>query len=662
MKHIKRVKTSVATLLLGDNQIHRIPVVAISFIPPKGMTLASWDDEGTGIIPRYEIIDIIPVVDEAENTLVEMIFREKMGPEDEESIEYKVIVPIHTVVLAQSLSLINESFNIIVLNPSVTKQSDDQVVELTDICISINFPINNEEIYQDIVDKLSVLIDAQFVEPLHSAAVAQDAGYYAISEPLRRSQMAIMPLLSALSQDDAKTLMRVMALEPILDNFHLRNHNQNPDVNVGEYAKVIESMEDIENYTAPEIPEDIEYMSTFEYSILDNMTDAMENHLKVNEPHARDRSYYRDVTLLVLLTNVKAVYENSQTDDFLTNLNLVEEESIEDSSVPLNREFMDIVRNDGMDDIFAEIDPKEIERTESEIEWASDVQKWNQSPEEYWPENMGKVETHLRSAENSEIYFDIMKRSYASAEEFRSLVSQYGLGKVFTSLILKTAINLSKYTSVIHKMDNDTPSTLIATHWINQPDDDYIWELPALSYDLASYDVSTFVTLLQYIKNNTAGYMSVALHGLAQKVLEEGWDRTNLEWHLSEYTGMPEEYQKMFLEFASAIDEVEIDPKEIDINNIENKAELDHYIASKGIHHYIHSEGFSLEGTSNMVAYSFPALADIHVQTLPPVPVEGEDGEERKVAMGSTEWKKYRVNYIETMLGSIVNNVERKAI
>lgn len=663
MKHIKRVKTSVATLLLGSNHIHRIPVVAISFIPPKGMLVASEDDEGNIMIPKYEITDIIPVEDAAENTLVEMVFSEKpMADEDTEGyspVEYKVTVPIHTVVLAQALSLINESFNIIALNHATAPQKDSEAVELNHICLTINFPSDNEEIYQDIQDKLSTLVDAQFVEPLHPAGGSDDGGYYAIPEPLRRSQMAIMPLLSALSQDDAKTLIRIMALEPILDNFHLRNRNQNPDISVGEYAKVLESMDDTENYVAPELPEDIEYLSTFEYSILDNMTDAMENHMKIHEPQVRDRSYYKDVTLLVLLTNIKAIYENSETDDFITNINLVDEEAIDESTVPLNRAFMNIINTDELKDTFAKIEPEKVERTDVELEWASDVEKWQKSPDEYWPENMSQVEAQLRSLDDADVYFDIMKRSYSTPEEFRSLVTEYSLGKVFTSLILKTAINLSKYTSIVHKNDNETPSTLIATHWINRPDDDYIWELPALSYDLASYDISTFVTLLKYIRNDSAGYMSVALHGLAQKILKEGWDRTNLEWHLSEYTGMPEKYQKMFLDFASAIDDVEIDPEEIDINNIESREELDIYVSSKGIRDYIGSEPFHIEDNAHMLAYAFPALADIYVQTLV---WKDENNEDQKVAMGSTEWKKRRVNYIEDLLGSVVHNVERKAI
>jgi hypothetical protein len=657
MKHIKRVKTSVATLLLGENQIHRIPVIALSFVPPKGMVVSSWEEEGSRIVPSYEIVDFSPVSDETTSTLVNLVFQEKVAPEDT-ALEYMVTIPVHTLVLAQALSMVNESFNMVVLNPVDKKQDDSQVIEIQDVCLSVNFPDHDTETYEDLVDKLSVLIDAQFVEPLHPG-YSPESGMNAISAPMRRAQMAIMPILSSLSQNDAKTLLRIIALESTLDNFHLRNHNQSSDFSSGEYSKVIESMEDLENYTAPEIPEDIEYMSTFEYSILDNMTDAMEDHLKINEPQARDRNYYKDVTLLILLTNVKAIYENSETDDFITNCNVVSEESLPEDESPVNRAFMNLVRNE-LTDTFESIETDKIEKTEMEMEWANDIEKWNKSPDEYWPENMDQVEKALKDSEGAKIYFDIMKRSYSTPEEFRALVSEYGLGKVFTSMILKTGINLSKYTSIVHKVDTNTPSTLVATHWFHQPEDTYLWEFPALSYDLASYDVSTFVTLLKYIKNDFAGYMGVALQGLAVKVLEEGWEKETLEWYLSENTGMPEKYQKIFLDFAGTIDDMEINTQEIDLSKVESKEELDQYLGTKGVQEFVSTQAISIEDIAYMVAYAFPALADIYVQTLAPVPTE--DGEEKKIVMGSTEWKKYRVNYIESMLGSIVDNVERNVI
>lgn len=660
MRHIKRVKTSIATLMLGDNQIHRIPVLAMYLRPPKNMTVSSLDDDGNIAIPKYEITDISPVKDEAESTLVNLVFTERLALDDENTPEsFMVTLPIHTVVLTQSLSLVNESFNLIGIDLGQTPINETEGLELQDIIFTINFPDRDTEVYSDLVDKLSTLVNAQFVEPLHSSFVA-DTGYNSISMPLRRAQMAIMPLISSLAQNDPTALARIIALESTLDNFHLRNQNTNPDSENGEYARVVASMEDEEPYVVPEIPEDIEYMSTFEYSILDNMTDAMESYMKVNEASAKDRNYYKDLTLLILLTNMKAVYELSEDDDFLTHRNVTEEESLPEYGANLHRAFMSLVGEE-LSDTFENVNEETVARTEEEVQLASAIEQWNMAPEDYWPANMNKVKEELETSESSADYFEIMKRSYSTLEEWQNLVSEFGLGKVFTSLTLKTAINLSKFTSIMHKDDVSTPSSLIAMHWISQPDDDYLWELPALSYDLANYDVSTFVSLLKYVRNDFAGYMGVALQGLGVKIVEENWERINLEWYLSEYTGMPEQYQKMLLDLVSEIDDVEIDPREIDMHSIESKAELDQYVATKGIQSFVSSQGASIEDTAYMVAYALPAFADIHVQMLPKVPVE-VDGEEHEITMGSTEWKKYRVNYIEEMLDTIVDSVERKAI
>lgn len=671
MKHIKRVKTSTATLLLGDNKIQRIPVVAIFLRAPKGMEVTTWDEQGIGEIPSYEIVDIIPVdtEDNAEDVLVDVVIQQRISEEGTEE-EYEALVkervcitvPIHTVALAQSLSLVNESFNIVAFPTEEFATVNNKAISIQKTLFTLNFPEANREDYGNILDKLSTLIDAKFVEPLYSNS-AEVSGFSNIPMPLRRSQMAIMPLISALSQDDVKTLLQVISLESTLDNFHLRNRNQNSETTTGEYAKVLQTMEDLENYVAPEIPEDIAYMSTFEYSILDNMTDAIEEHLKMNEPNFRDKAYYKDITLLILLTNIKATYEKSEMDDFIVNRSLAEEETCYDYGIQLHREFQSIVQED-LTDVFSEVKPEEVEKTEVEKKWAADLAKWNASPNEYWPSSLKKLADFMETNEDSKIYFDIMERSYKTPEEFQALVNQYGLGKVFTSLILKTAINLTKFTDLINENDASTPSPLVATQWISSPDDTYMWELPALSYDLANYDVSTCVSLLSYIRDNFGAYLSIALQGLAYRLYQEQWESTNLEWHLSENSGMPEKYAKILLQLVEAMNEVDIDPNEIDTESENFAQEVGHYVASKGLQEFISNHLTSIDDTAHMIAYAFSSLADIHVNNLPDTSPENQSEGEipARPPLGSMEWKKLRVIYIEEMLNTIVTNVERKTI
>ena len=663
MKHIKRVKSSVVTLLLGQNQIHRIPVLAMFLRPPVGMETAEWDEDGNGNIPRYEITDIIPLDETAKNTMVNVVFQEKMENESSDldtASEFMVTLPIHTVALAQSLSLVNETFNIVMLDSAKTQINEAESVPLTSIVALVNFPESDTEEHQDLLDKLSVLIDGKFAQPLYFDS-DEGSSYGTIPTPLRRSHMAIMPLIAALSQDDVKTLLQVMALESTLDNFHLRNHNQNPEITQGEYAKVIASMKDTENYVAPEIPEDIRYMSTFDYSILDNMTDAIEDYLKIQEPNVRDRIYYKDVTLLVLLTNVKAVYEKSEADDFIANSTVASEESDAEYNFDLHQHFMHLA-NSELGDVFDEINMDEVQLTDFEKKRLADLEIWNKSPDEYWPEKLPKLQEFLVKHDKADAYFDIMKRSYSSPEEFHALVKEYGLGKVFTSMLLKTAINLTKFADIVQDSDDSAPAPLIATQWISPPDDTYMWEFPALSYDLSNYDISTFMGLLTYIKDDFAAYLSVAMNGMMAHLVKERWDSTNLEWNLSEYTGMPEQYQKELVSLVEGIENFELDPEDIRDNHITSQEELNEFIATSVLQNFITEKPKSISENAKMIAYAFPALADIHVQNISKTDTSKEGADESDITMGSTEWKKHRVMYIENLLNSMIHDVERKTL
>lgn len=663
MKHIKRVKSSVVTLLLGQNQIHRIPVLAMFLRPPVGMETAEWDEDGNGNIPRYEITDIIPLDETAKNTMVNVVFQEKMENESSDldtASEFMVTLPIHTVALAQSLSLVNETFNIVMLDSAKTQMNEAESVPLTSIVALINFPESDTEEHQDLLDKLSVLIDGKFAQPLYFDS-DEGSSYGTIPTPLRRSHMAIMPLIAALSQDDVKTLLQVMALESTLDNFHLRNHNQNPEITQGEYAKVIASMKDTENYVVPEIPEDIRYMSTFDYSILDNMTDAIEDYLKIQEPNVRDRIYYKDVTLLVLLTNVKAVYEKSEADDFIANSTVASEESDAEYNFDLHQHFMHLA-NSELGDVFDDINMEEVPRTDFEKKRLADLEMWNKSPDEYWPEKLPNLQELLVKHDKADAYFDIMKRSYDSPEEFHALVKEYGLGKVFTSMLLKTAINLTKFADIVQDSDDSAPAPLIATQWISPPEDTYMWEFPALSYDLSNYDISTFMSLLTYIKDDFAAYLSVAMNGMMSHLVKERWDSTNLEWNLSEYTGMPEKYQKELVALVEGIENFELDPEDIRDNHITSQDELNDFIATSVLQNFITEQPKSISENAKMIAYAFPALADIHVQNISKTDTSKESAAESDITMGSTEWKKHRVMYIENLLNSMIHDVERKTL
>ena len=669
VKHIKRAKTSIATLQLGEETHHRIPVVAIYLRPVQGFETTEQDAEtGTITVPGYQIHDIEPISEDPENTMVNVSFHASESMEDYENgaerSEFMVTMPVHFLALAKSMSVVNEGLNIIVIDPSVHPMNDDDAIEPHEILASINFPNENHPTHQEITDAMTAIVNSKFAQPLFplQGEPEEQNAFFAIPAPKRRSQMAIMTLISALSQNDVFALGKVLAMENTMNNFHLRNHKIQDDPELSDYARVMDfsrdasDIDDMEENALPDV----------EYSLLDNMSDAIEEYLKDVLPKVYGSSQYKDISLLALLTNIKYLYQKSESDDFLTMRPIVPQEHTHDTPVEVHREFMKLSRDD-LSDIFDDIDTSKIAKSEIEQAWSADLELWHKKASEYWPEDMNRIKEELEKLNGFEDYFTIMDRSYSSKEEWDALVDEFGLGKVFSAITIKMAVNLCKFTGIANNDENhEVPTSFFAARWISDPDDPYVWEIPALAYALAEYDVSTFVSLMTYTdRDHHALYLTIGLHGLATYLVKEAWEKRDLEWSLGQHTGMPAKHQKLLLDLVEAANEVEIIPEEI--GEVHTEDDVHEYVAMKAVNEAIMGYENNINDIANMLAYAIPALADIHVQSF-----HGDDREDEEypegasihdtsvIDMGSLEWKKHRIAYIESMLDFMVKDVERR--
>lgn len=670
VKHIKRAKTSIATLQLGEETHHRVPVVAIYLRPVQGFYVSEQDAEtGTMDVPNYQIVDIEPLSEDPENTMVNVSFQVMVSMDDyEHGVEpepFMVTMPVHFVSMAKSFSVVNEGINMIVVDPSMTPMDDTETLMITDVIASVNFPIESHPRHEELMDTLTSIINSKFAQPLfplQEESSHRDA-FFAVPAPKRRSQMAIMPIISALSQNDRFALGKILAMENTLDNFHMRNHKTTNDPESSDYARVMDFSRDSNDV------DEVEENSSFtgvEYSILDNMADAVEEYLKDVLPQVYGRSQYKDISLLTLLTNVKHLYQKSEADDFLTMRPIVPQEHTDDTPAEVHREFMKLSRSE-LSDIFDDIDAASIPKSDIEQVWAKDLEMWRKPATEYWPDEMSKIKDELENISGHEIYYEIMNRSFSSKQEWDALVEEYTLGKVFTAIILKTAVNLCKFTGIANG-DNtpNAPTSFFAARWISDPDDPYVWEIPALAYALAEYDVSTFVSLMTYTdQNHHALYLTIGLHGLATYLVKENWEKRDLEWSLSEHTGMPQKQRELLLALVDAANEVEIIPEEL--GEVHGEDDVQEYVAMKAVSEAIMGQEHNIDDIAKMVAYAIPALADIHVQSFhehEDIEMEHPGGasihDTSVIDMGSLEWKKHRIAYIESMLDYMVKDVERR--
>lgn len=666
MKHIKRVKTAIATLAMGGDKMLRQPAIVMFVNLPKNVKVAKWE-ENSGDVPFYEIFNIEPVKNgDKDSILVDVSFMEAVVPEAEAfgvvPNQYTVTMDLHHIVLAHNLSFATRHLNIVAV-PYNLHSTSNGLVKNTDITIAINFPERDNPIYAHLMKQMSSMVSSVFTDVMIPESFIRSdgaSGLYGIPLPVRRFQMAIMPLISTLALDDTHALRQIIQMENVFNDFHARNFNENDDLNQGEYLSVTNALRDSDAYASYAAKESIDLIPAMEYSILDNMTDAMEEHIRQLNPEIDDPRYFKDLTLLILLSNTRRMYASTNEDTFLSVLPVVKEDESSSFNDAVHLSFMDLVS--GLDGVFDEV---EVAETAEEKDRKEKIAWWNQTPDQYWPEGLSKMQSELMKLDDSEDYLAIMKESLLDYTEMREVVKRYGLGKVFTAMVVKTSLNLHKMkivqdTDSVYGTNNPKPYSLIAKQWIDQPSDDYLWELPAMSYALANYEVENFISLLRYKSGNTANYASATIHSLTLHLIEEAWDRANLEYLLVEHSGMPKKERELLLSLVDEIHNVRVDKDEVEDMDEE---EINHAIAFHAVKTLIEN-GTTIDEATSMIAYAIPAFADIFVNTVPEF-IEDEDSEDseadEKVHIGSVEWKRQRVLYIETILDRVSTIVERKS-
>lgn len=666
MKHIKRVKTAIATLAMGGDKMLRQPAIVMFVNLPKNVKVAKWE-ENSGDVPFYEIFNIEPVKNgDKDSILVDVSFMEAVVPEAEAfgiaPNQYTVTMDLHHIVLAHNLSFATRHLNIVAV-PYNLHSTSNGLVKNTDITIAINFPERDNPIYAHLMKQMSSMVSSVFTDVMIPESFIRSdgaSGLYGIPLPVRRFQMAIMPLISTLALDDTHALRQIIQMENVFNDFHARNFNENDDLNQGEYLSVTNALRDSDAYASYAAKESIDLIPAMEYSILDNMTDAMEEHIRQLNPEIDDPRYFKDLTLLILLSNTRRMYASTNEDTFLSVLPVVKEDESSSFNDAVHLSFMDLVS--GLDGVFDEV---EVAETAEEKDRKEKIAWWNQTPDQYWPEGLSKMQSELMKLDDSEDYLAIMKESLLDYAEMREVVKRYGLGKVFTAMVVKTSLNLHKMkivqdTDSVYGTNNPKPYSLIAKQWIDQPSDDYLWELPAMSYALANYEVENFISLLRYKSGNTANYASATIHSLTLHLIEEAWDRANLEYLLVEHSGMPKKERELLLSLVDEIHNVRVDKDEVEDMDEE---EINHAIAFHAVKTLIEN-GTTIDEATSMIAYAIPAFADIFVNTVPEF-IEDEDSEDseadEKVHIGSVEWKRQRVLYIETILDRVSTIVERKS-
>lgn len=657
MRHIKRAKASLVSLLLGENKTHITPTVAVFLTPPKNMSVSTAQDDGEGYaIVKYEVSGIEEIDNDVDNTLVNMYFRSILKQEyaDMEADEYMVTIPMHYIAVANALSLSNTDFTMIIVDKNHLAMGQDNTVNVEGILATIMFPEIGTDEYDELMECLSGMVSEYYIEPLSSHTIENAGkGINSIPEPLRRAQFAILPLLAGLATDDVLTLKTIMSLEPFFDDFHQRNHNKDVDTKVTaeEYERLLNN---VLNSPIVKVEDVIPDSEDTPYSIIENMTDGIQEFIIKNDSNVYQREYYSDTTALVFVTNVKSLYERNNSDSFLTTRPIVSEDREDEVTPGLHTTFMSLAE-DSLSGLFEKVDESLVKRTPIEQLWATDLHKWRQSPRDYWPVSLAEIESEIKASENADAYYAVMESPIKDVTEWHSLVRKYGLGVVVTAVMVKSAINLMKFKDIVDVgREEPLPAVTLATSWMTKPDDEYLWEIPAFAYSVANYKMEGFLSLLKCEKKGFPVYLSLILGQFINLLRTEGWDKEGMEWHLS-LSGLPAKYQDSLLELVQSINDFEIDPEELEEYEFDDDEEgVQDFISYKICEALFNDETFDPEEMAKMLAYAIPTLADIHVDSHPIEDVVDD--------MGSLNWKRHRVQYVQSFFEMIVDGMERSRL
>lgn len=655
MKHIKRAKASLISLMLGESRSNIIPTVAIYFTPPVGMSTASQDAESEVVsAPMYQIVDIFPVDYDLDTTLVDVVIRELLLPDSDESKAnvYKLSIPLQYLTVAHALSLANKEFCLIGLPKSDFLDANEVTVKVDDLSCVIQFPDSDSEEYNELMGSFSKLLADVYMEPLSSYAIEnRGKGVDSIPYPMRKAQMAILPFIAGLAVDDILSLRNIVALEPFFDEFHERNHN--PDVDQDseseEYNGIVSAFNRVvitdSSMVKPEDEDD-------PYSIISKMTDDIQDYVIKNDSVIYEREYYSDLTALVFLSNIRNTYIRSNSDKFLTTSPIVSEDRENEKTPGLHTAFMSLAE-DSLSGLFKDLDENLVKRTPIEQLWATDVNRWHQSPIDYWPKGMDSIEEEIKKLPHADEYYDVMTTGVTTDKQWHELVAKYGLGIVITSVVIKTALNLVKFKEIAD-VNRQYPISLplLATMWLNSDEDEYIWEIPAFAYNVANHDVEGFTQLLHYEKEGNPLYVSIIFGTLMMVLQSEAWNKEEISVLLTS-SGMPLQYQPMLVDLVDKIDNFEVDfeeLKEYEFETTEDGIKL--FISMHIGQELFNDEEFDLDMLCNMIAYAIPALADIHVASHAVDDVIDE--------MGTLSWKRHRIEYVQSILNMVVQNIDRK--
>lgn len=587
---IEKVKSFLTSVMIPGTTVKaRTPALAI-YAPISNEKFAHMNHGEAGVVSAYFIHDLVAFNDDPSDSRVKVHFHFSGEPDDSFETNYIVTLGIHELAIVNALGAMHSHSGggvpIVFIDSNLHEPNPVTVLDPAHISFALVTPHYKSDEAVEFSQKMEGLFNSNFSIARSSQPWFENEEEDEPSPVLRAAQGRLLPILMGLSRGDVAYVKELVRFEPELDN----------------------------------------------------ITTSID---------AADEDAVYDRELLGMLVHIaKSVYGQAM----LCNPSLQTVESKIENVGPLEYKpdvdvfFKKITSGPEFSDIFKNIGKDfKVEKSENEIKRDRNMAIWESSLDSDWPTNMVDIGTYVAALEDYDIYASLLKEDFNDVERITERIEEVGLGKIFTTLMLTISAYALKRVEILTKDDDEVtfPAVLILNEWINVSEDNFVWEIPALTESLSLYEMTTAVDVLtmyyQPRKNPTEAFHLLALlHTLGHHFAEDDeWDDYDFAMLKTDLASLeintPEfkEFSEWFINFIDTVMELFIESEE---------AEESEACYSSATTRAVIEASDDIEKIAGFAALVLPVMADILAKQNPDLDEGGED------------WTEFRRGYILSVL------------
>lgn len=473
-----------------------------------------------GLITGFIIRDISPASKKEFDARVKLTFTAGSNSHPDQEIEYNIVLPVQYVASAMALSALREPLGglpLAIIDSAHYKANESVPMMYESVSFMLVFPMKETLESEQLSEKLDAVIHENYttaLTPVSWDKVIVQSGE-STNPNLSIAQGMMFQNLIALARGDIGALLQIMSMEEHIDLLMGDDGEEDEEdfyEDLTEYAgehesdeeldeTIAQQLEDIRNAPLPEPPiseeeqelrevnERVEQMKRAIYPLCFNIVDTMLDRIKNFDPSIKS-------TIIGGTESVDLGEYDATTDIVFNEL------------------------TSSLEQMFADIDFKD--KTPAEEKRTKDIAYWNSPIRESCP-SLEPIFTFLESSSDYADYLSILSMDILSDETASTILEDYKLGKVFTSMCITIVAYTLKKGMIISDYDSDLaiPAPEIISNLIRVNDTDFVWEIPSLTKSLINYDIGNTVDVLcmNYKPSKSierAGYLLNSINYLAE--------------------------------------------------------------------------------------------------------------------------------------------------